>query len=85
MNAFERMNTALMVDETKQIFKVSRQAFVDPAILEAERARFDAEAVGLEAAKAEVEAALKGHSEREAGRRIGRRSIPPPNDKTIVS
>jgi p-cumate 2,3-dioxygenase alpha subunit len=39
MNAFQRMNTALMVDEAKQIFKVSRQAFVDPDILEAERAQ----------------------------------------------
>jgi p-cumate 2,3-dioxygenase subunit alpha len=37
MNAFQRMNTALMVDESKKIFKVSRQAFVDPDILEAER------------------------------------------------
>src|SRR3984885_3899493 len=37
MNAFQRMNTALMVDESRQIFKVSRQAFVDPDILEAER------------------------------------------------
>ena len=33
MNAFQRMNTALMVDEGKKIFKVSRQAFVDPDIL----------------------------------------------------
>src|SRR5260370_1137845 len=39
MNAFQRMNTALMVDEAKQIFKVSRQTFVDPDILEAERAK----------------------------------------------
>ena len=39
MNAFQRMNTALMVDKEKQIFKVSRQTFVDPDILEAERAR----------------------------------------------
>ena len=39
MNAFQPMNTALMVDESKQIFKVSRQAFVDPEILAAERAR----------------------------------------------
>ena len=39
MNALEGMNTALMVDEAKQIFKVSRQAFVDPDILEAERTR----------------------------------------------
>src|SRR5213593_1037777 len=39
MNAFQRMNTALMIDESKKIFKVSRQAFVDPHILEAERAR----------------------------------------------
>jgi hypothetical protein len=39
MNAFQRMNTALMVNEAKQIFKVSRQTFVDADILEAERAR----------------------------------------------
>ena len=38
MNAFQRMNTALMVDEAKQIFKVSRRTFVDPDILEALRA-----------------------------------------------
>lgn len=31
------MNTALQVDEAKRIFKVSRQAFVDPTILDAER------------------------------------------------
>ena len=37
MNAFQRMNTALMIDESRKIFKVSRQAFVDPDILEAER------------------------------------------------
>lgn len=37
MNVIGRMNTALMVDEPKKIFKVARQAFVDPAILEAER------------------------------------------------
>ena len=39
MNAFTRMNTALLIDESKKIFKVSRQAFTDPAILEAERAQ----------------------------------------------
>src|SRR6201982_2467846 len=39
MNAFPRMNTALMAAESKQIFKVSRQAFVDPDIPEAERPR----------------------------------------------
>ena len=39
MNAFQRMNTALMIDESKKIFKVSRRAFVDPDILEAERAQ----------------------------------------------
>ena len=39
MNAFERMKTALMVDESRKIFKVSRDMFVDPAILEAERAQ----------------------------------------------
>ena len=39
MNAFQRMNTALMIDEGKKIFKVSRRAFVDPDILEAERAQ----------------------------------------------
>ena len=37
MNTFQRMNTALMIDESRKIFKVSRQAFVDPDILEAER------------------------------------------------
>jgi p-cumate 2,3-dioxygenase subunit alpha len=39
MNAFQKMNTALMVDEEKRIFKVSRDMFVDPAVLEAERER----------------------------------------------
>src|SRR5258707_9462058 len=39
MNAFQRMNTALMIDESKKIFKVSRRAFVDADILEAERAQ----------------------------------------------
>lgn len=39
MNAFERMNTALLIDESKKIFKVSREMFVDPAILEAERSQ----------------------------------------------
>src|SRR5258708_4145166 len=39
MNAFQRMNTALLIDESKKIFKVSRRAFVDPDILEAERAQ----------------------------------------------
>src|SRR3979490_1148485 len=39
MNAFQRMNTALLIDEYKKIFKVSRRAFVDPDILEAERAQ----------------------------------------------
>src|SRR5260370_41001435 len=38
MNAFQRMNTALMIDESKKGWKVSRRAFVDPDILEAERA-----------------------------------------------
>ncbi|MGO9357975.1 MAG: aromatic ring-hydroxylating oxygenase subunit alpha [Xanthobacteraceae bacterium] len=39
MNALERMNTALMIDEPRKIFKVSRDMFVDPAVLEAERGR----------------------------------------------
>src|SRR5260370_19304603 len=39
MNAFQRMNTAVMIDESKKIFKVSRRAFVDSDILEAERAQ----------------------------------------------
>ena len=39
MNAYAPMNTALMIDKSKKIFKVSRQAFVDPAILDAERAQ----------------------------------------------
>ena len=39
MNAFTQMNTALQIDEAKKIFKVSRQAFTDPAILEAERTK----------------------------------------------
>jgi p-cumate 2,3-dioxygenase alpha subunit len=39
MNAFTKMNTALLIDESKKIFKVSRQAFTDPAILDAERAQ----------------------------------------------
>ena len=39
MNGFQPMKTALMVDESRQIFKVSRQTFVDPEILVAERAR----------------------------------------------
>ena len=39
MNAFQRMQSGLMVDEAKQIFKVSRQSFVDPDILAAERTR----------------------------------------------
>jgi p-cumate 2,3-dioxygenase alpha subunit len=39
MNALERMNTALMVDQERKIFKVSRDMFVDPVVLEAERAR----------------------------------------------
>ena len=39
MNAIGPMKTALLIDESRKIFKVSRQAFVDPAILEAERAR----------------------------------------------
>jgi p-cumate 2,3-dioxygenase alpha subunit len=39
MNAYAPMNTALMIDESKKIFRVSRQAFVDPAILDAERAQ----------------------------------------------
>ena len=39
MNAFQRMNTALLIDESKKTFKVSRRAFVDPDILEAERAQ----------------------------------------------
>jgi p-cumate 2,3-dioxygenase subunit alpha len=38
MIALGPMNAALQVDEAKRIFKVSRQAFVDPAILDAERA-----------------------------------------------
>jgi p-cumate 2,3-dioxygenase subunit alpha len=38
MGALLPMNTALQVDVAKRIFKVSRQAFVDPAILEVERA-----------------------------------------------
>src|SRR5260370_2309277 len=37
MNAIGPMKTALLVDESKKIFKVSRQAFVDPAILDIER------------------------------------------------
>ena len=37
MGALGPMNTALQVDEAKRIFKVSRQAFVDPTILDAER------------------------------------------------
>lgn len=37
MNAFTKLNTALLVDESKKIFKVSRQAFTDPSILDAER------------------------------------------------
>ncbi|WP_398474573.1 SRPBCC family protein [Tardiphaga sp.] len=37
MNAFTKMNTALQIDEAQKIFKVSRQAFTDPTILEAER------------------------------------------------
>lgn len=37
MNAFTKLNTALLVDEGKKIFKVSRQAFTDPSILDAER------------------------------------------------
>jgi p-cumate 2,3-dioxygenase alpha subunit len=37
MGALGPMNNALQVDEARRIFKVSRQAFVDPAILEAER------------------------------------------------
>jgi len=39
MNAIGPMKTALMIDESRKIFKVSRQAFVDPAILEVERAQ----------------------------------------------
>src|ERR1700752_1495342 len=39
MNALQRTKSGLMVDEAKQIFKVSRQTFVDPDILEAERRR----------------------------------------------
>ncbi len=39
MNAFTKMNTALQIDESKKIFKVSRQAFTDPSILDAERAQ----------------------------------------------
>jgi p-cumate 2,3-dioxygenase alpha subunit len=39
MNAFTQLNTALQIDEAQKIFKVSRQAFTDPTILEAERAR----------------------------------------------
>ena len=39
MSALSSMTTALQVDEAKQIFRVSRQAFVDPAILAAERTR----------------------------------------------
>jgi p-cumate 2,3-dioxygenase subunit alpha len=38
MGALLPMSTALQVDVAKRIFKVSRQAFVDPAILEVERA-----------------------------------------------
>ena len=34
MNAIGPMKTALLIDELRKIFKVSRQAFVDPAILE---------------------------------------------------
>lgn len=37
MNAFTQLNTALQIDEAQKIFKVSRQAFTDPTILEAER------------------------------------------------
>ncbi len=32
MNAIGPMKTALLIDESKKIFKVSRQAFVDPVI-----------------------------------------------------
>jgi p-cumate 2,3-dioxygenase subunit alpha len=39
MNAIGPMKTALMIDESKKIFKVSRRAFVDPAILDAERSQ----------------------------------------------
>ena len=39
MNAIGPMKTALLIDELRKIFKVSRQAFVDPAILELERAQ----------------------------------------------
>ena len=39
MNAIGPMKTALLIDESRKIFKVSRQAFVDPAILELERAQ----------------------------------------------
>jgi p-cumate 2,3-dioxygenase alpha subunit len=39
MNALTPMTTGIMVDESKKIFKVSRQAFVDPAILQAERTK----------------------------------------------
>ncbi len=38
MNAIGPMKTALLIDKSKS-FKVSRQAFVDPAILEVERAQ----------------------------------------------
>jgi len=39
MASYPVLNSGIMVDEARKVFKVSRQAFVDPAILEAERAQ----------------------------------------------
>jgi len=39
MNNYPLLSSGIMVDESRKIFKVSRQAFVDPGILEAERAQ----------------------------------------------
>src|SRR5260370_23590949 len=39
MKARRPMKTALLIDESRKIFKFSRQAFIDPAILELERAQ----------------------------------------------
>ena len=67
MGVAAKLNTALEVDEERRVFRVSRQTFVDPAILESERREIFDKVLAV--SRAQLRVAAAGRFPDPSGRR----------------